>query len=81
MNEHVVLLFPSVHDVVGAERALQKASLWCDLVPTPRDLSSNCGMSLAVRAEDIEAVRALTSRLGLKVDGMFDRPDGEWRAL
>ncbi|MDM7915573.1 MAG: DUF3343 domain-containing protein, partial [Candidatus Eisenbacteria bacterium] len=35
----LVAIFPSIHRVMAAERALQGAGLPCDLVPTPRAVS------------------------------------------
>ena len=53
MIPHCIMIFSSIHDVTAAERALNKKDIWCDMVPTPRDLSSNCGMALEVLHEDL----------------------------
>ncbi len=39
-----VMLFASIHDVMAAEHVLKSRDLWCDMIPTPRQLSSDCGM-------------------------------------
>ena len=56
-----ILLFDSIHRVIAAEDFFRASSLWCDLVPVPRELSSNCGMALVFRAEEIDAVRRILS--------------------
>ena len=61
-----VVLFDSIHHAIGAERAFRDAGIWCDLVPTPRELSSDCGMALEFRAEDAGAVRRLLARSGVR---------------
>jgi len=63
----LLLAFDSIHDVLRAERALQAAGLTCELVPTPRALTSDCGMSLSCRPEERQAISALDAREGLGV--------------
>jgi len=41
-----VVLFPSVHHALRAERLLKEAGLPCKLIPIPRNLSSDCGVCL-----------------------------------
>lgn len=51
-DEHWILVFASIHHVLAAERALRDRQLWCDLIPTPRDVGSDCGMVIELRAGD-----------------------------
>lgn len=60
-SSRYILLFESIHHVLEAETLFQQHSLWCDLVPVPRDLSADCGMALEFRAEDLGQVRALVN--------------------
>jgi len=52
MSEGLLLTFDSIHDVLRAEKAMRAQGCWCDLVPTPPEISSDCGMSLAVLEQD-----------------------------
>ena len=54
-----IILFDSIHMVLAAEGVFQEQGIWCDLVPVPRDLSSDCGMAVVFRARDLAAVRSL----------------------
>lgn len=76
-----VILFPSIHDVVAAERRLRAASLWCDMVPTPRQLSSDCGMSLACRCEDLEAIRGALLGSPIEVSGIYQEIDRSFQPM
>ena len=38
------LLFHTIHDVLRAEKILKKAGIDHELVPVPRNLSSDCGV-------------------------------------
>lgn len=55
----VILGFDSIHDVLEAEALLGSEGVPCDLIPTPRELSSDCGMSVACGARDLDRLRAL----------------------
>lgn len=41
---------------MAAERRLKKQGLWNDLIPNPRELSSDCGMAITFHEEDLAAV-------------------------
>jgi len=45
-----LLLFPSIHHVLAAERALEAAGVAAELVPVPKEISPECGMAVAVAA-------------------------------
>lgn len=62
-DDRLLALFASVHHVLAAEAALRRTGVWCDVVPTPREFSSDCGVSLVVRAEEREAALAVCSSL------------------
>ncbi|MDD3740674.1 MAG: DUF3343 domain-containing protein [Bacteroidales bacterium] len=41
-----VITFQSTHHVLKAEKILIKAGLKFDIIPTPKNISSDCGMSI-----------------------------------
>lgn len=43
------LLFHTIHDVLKAEKILKKHGLRFELVPVPRNLSSDCGMCIRLQ--------------------------------
>jgi len=51
MNEayDYFLLFPAIHDVLKAEKRLKSEKIKYELVPIPRQLSSNCGVCIKVK--------------------------------
>jgi hypothetical protein len=58
-DKHVVLAFDSIHDVIKAEKVIVRHGIWCDLIPTPRELSSDCGMSIECKSEDLPDLKSL----------------------
>jgi hypothetical protein len=50
-----LLVFNSIHDVLRAEKILKQHKIPNELIPVPRNLSSDCGMSILLEG-DIETV-------------------------
>ena len=46
---------------------LRENGLHATIVPTPRALNKSCGVALALKAEELEAVRALIDREGAQI--------------
>lgn len=47
MQEPVLLItFPSVHYAIRAEKVLRDRGIESKTIPTPRDISASCGLSL-----------------------------------
>ena len=75
-----LILFDSIHQVLAAEWAFQQCGVWCDLVPTPRDLSSDCGMAIAFRQRDLDAVGMILEDLPFGMRNVYQpSPDGYQR--
>lgn len=72
---HLVAVFASVHDVVAGEKALKEAGLFCDMIPTPRKLSSDCGMSLEIHHDDRERAEEIWRAIGARLVTIV-----EWKA-
>ena len=52
------LIFHSIHNVMLAEELLLKAGVPIDIMPVPREISSDCGMCLACHLKDLDKIRA-----------------------
>ena len=53
----IYLIFQSIHNVMLAEELLIEADISLEMVPVPRDISSDCGMSLTCWLSDLEIVK------------------------
>jgi len=63
----MILLFENVHRVMRAEAVLKRAGIACELSPTPKALSTECGMCLEVAAADLAKARAALGDLAFTV--------------
>ena len=70
MNQYSVVLFHSTSHAIRAEKVLQRAGLTIKMIPTPRQLSSDCGMALRFGRADEEQVAVLLEKNGVPVNGI-----------
>lgn len=68
MSDHLYMIFKSMTHVLTAERAARKRGIACRMVPIPRNLSTDCGMCISVRAEDGDAFLEIIKERGLLPD-------------
>jgi hypothetical protein len=52
----VILVWSSSH-AIRIEHVLNQAGIASKLIPTPRQFSSDCGLSVRIKREDAEAAR------------------------
>lgn len=50
-----VLIFSSIHQVMRAEKLLKGKGIEIDLIPVPREISSDCGVAIELLWEDRQA--------------------------
>lgn len=55
MKQHYVL-FPNQHNGIKLSNILGNSNIKSTIVPTPRELSANCGISLLVFEEDVDDI-------------------------
>ncbi len=70
-----VILFPSIHFALRAEKLMKEKRILHKLIPVPRHLSSDCGVCLRIPWEKKEEVLALLAQGKVKVDGAHPLPD------
>jgi len=66
-----VFTFPSSHHALRAEKICKEAGLPAFLVPLPREISSDCGVSLILPVEMRHKCDDLLKRVGIPVEGIY----------
>ena len=72
------LLFFTIHDVLKAEKALKRHNVEIELVPVPRNLSSDCGMCIKLKNE-LEGVKPYID--GIEMDKCVCYDGKEYRLI
>lgn len=76
-----LLLFPSIHYVLRAERILQAASVLGSLVPVPHDVSTECGMAWSMPQAQVETALEVLRTKGLTPDAAWAKTGSGWVPL
>jgi hypothetical protein len=63
-----VVLFHTTTSALRAEKVTKKAGLKVKLIPTPRELSSDCGIALRFELEDRETIEQVLTGAGVEGD-------------
>ena len=71
----VVILF-SIHFVLKAEKLLKRDGICHDVIPVPREISSDCGMAVEFPCLERERVLDLLSSADIRIAGLYYR-DGK----
>ena len=70
-----VILFPSIHFALRAEKLMKQKEILHKLIPVPRHLSSDCGVCLRIPWEKKEEILGILAQGRVKVDGAHPLPD------
>ncbi|HSH68858.1 MAG TPA: DUF3343 domain-containing protein [Deferrisomatales bacterium] len=76
MERDGILIFHSIHRVMRAEKELKSAGFDVRLLPVPRELSSDCGLSLAFRWGDWSRVRLALDVADCSAEQVYQRDGG-----
>ena len=71
MVYYSVALFDSTSQVMRGEKVLGQAGVRVKMIPTPRQLSSNCGMALRFDREEADRVVAILSENSVPLKGVY----------
>lgn len=70
MAEHSVVLFHSTAHAIRAEKVLVGAGFKIKMIPTPRQLSSDCGMALRFEGVEEKRVAAVLQENRVPTNGI-----------
>ncbi len=70
MKPYGIVIFETTSLAMQAESVTEKAGIQVKLVPTPRELSSNCGIALRFNWEDSEKVREVLDEANVETAGI-----------
>jgi len=56
-KENGIILFDTTQAAIKAEKALDRSGIKIKIIPVPRHISTNCGISIMFDMNDIDRVR------------------------
>jgi len=66
--KYIILIFESTHKVLKSEKMLLAGRIKFDIIPTPKEFSSDCGMAIRInpKVADILQVKLILGEKGIK---------------
>jgi len=74
MKDYAVILLHNTSGAFRVERALKEAGEDHKLIPTPRELSSDCGMAVRIPKDRAEEIANLLEAASVEIAGIHDMP-------
>lgn len=70
-DEFVYVVVFSTSHAIQIEKLVSDLGITCKLIPVPRHISSDCGVCVRIRQEDVPAVERLIAEKEIEVQGLL----------
>ena len=67
----LVLVFSTTHNALAAEAALSSRAIALEVLPTPREISVSCGISIQFDPLDLPRIIELAEAQDIKILGVY----------
>lgn len=71
MGTMYIVAFNSTHNAIKSEKLLQDANLKVTTLPTPREISASCGISIKFEKVDVDTVKSILSENKIEFKGFY----------
>lgn len=72
VREFGVITFKSTHHTIKAEKILLDTDgIKIRTIPTPRDISQSCGLSIKFDLKDLDQIRTIIGENSIEIDSMY----------
>ena len=80
-DRYYVLILPSVHFVLKVENEAMAQGVPVELIPTPRRISSDCGMAVKFQQESLEWILSLMAQTSMPAGRLYRRMEDDFESL
>lgn len=77
-DERCAAVLETIHYVIKGERILKRAGLKIDVIPVPREISSDCGMALEFSCQERDRVEQILVEGDVGVVGIYGLHKGQY---
>lgn len=67
----VVISFNSTHHAIKSEKILKEGGFELTVLPTPREITASCGISIAIEEGKIDEIVNLLNSKGIDYGGVY----------
>jgi len=73
LNEKIYLItFDSTHHAIRGEKFLKEKNLDVRTIPTPREITASCGLSIKFNIDNLENVKEIIKINDLVIKGIYE---------
>ena len=72
MADKLVITFSSTHQALKAEDIFKELQLDFELIPTPREISAECGFALLVNDNDSAEIKETCDMSNIRFSGIYE---------
>lgn len=72
MNDMYIVSFDSTHHAIRSEKIFIENNIKVSTLPTPREISSSCGISIRFSQNDIKNIKNLLEDNEILYNGIFN---------
>jgi hypothetical protein len=76
-----VLVLPSIHHILKVEKGAKSRSIPMELIPTPRQISSDCGMAVEVHRDNLDRLLSMVEQSKVPEWKLYCREGGDYRPV
>lgn len=71
MNEYIIITFESTNFAIQAEATLKGLGLSIQIIPTPREITLSCGISILTSIENLQKVDELVESNKIRIKEVY----------
>jgi hypothetical protein len=72
MKEHLLVTFDSTNFAMQAESQLKVENMELQVIPTPREITRSCGLSIKTSIDNMDEVKKLNDNGKIKIKSMYN---------
>lgn len=71
-QQFYVVVFESTHYAIAGEKVFKENGYEFDVIPTPREITHSCGLSIRFKAHDLENIRRKMQDAHISIKGIYE---------
>lgn len=71
MSEMYIISFNSTHQAIKCDKIFKKDEMDYTVLPTPREITQSCGISIKFQIEDMEKINNIINENQIEYKGIF----------
>lgn len=81
MEENIIISFESTNYAMQTEAYLKSEGISLQIMPTPREITLSCGLSIKTSVDNLNIIRSLVDKNKIKVKEIYKLSVGEGSGL